>query len=60
MVEGFTSKHNADILVWHEAHETMDYALRREMAIRNCRRAWEIKATETMNPGWRDLYDELP
>ena len=34
-------------------------ASEREKAIKNWKRAWKIKAVETMNPHWQDLFDGL-
>ena len=59
LVDGFTKKYGVHILVWYEVHEAMEYAIRREKAIKNWRRAWKIRAIETMNPGGRDLYLDL-
>ena len=59
VVEGFTKKYNVNILVWYEVHETMESAIQREKAIRKWKRGWKINVIETMNPLWRDLYDDL-
>ena len=58
-VEGFTGKYGVMTLVWYEAHETMEPAIRREKAIKNWKRAWKIRAIESINPRWRDLYYDL-
>ena len=58
-VPGFTKKYNVIHLVWYEVHESMGSAISREKAIKNWKRAWKINAIETMNPQWRDLYDDL-
>ena len=58
-VGGFTKRYGVSHLVWYEAHETMESAIRREKAIKNWKRAWKIKAIESLNPQWRDLYDDL-
>ena len=58
-VEGFTQKHGVDNLVWYELHETMESALSREKNIKFWKRQWKLQAIETMNPEWRDLYEEL-
>ncbi|HYQ71485.1 MAG TPA: GIY-YIG nuclease family protein [Gammaproteobacteria bacterium] len=59
LVEGFTNKYGVHTLVWYEAHETMESAIRREQAIKNWKRNWKIKVIEEMNPQWRDLYTDL-
>jgi putative endonuclease len=58
-VEGFTAKYGVHNLVWHEMHETMESAIKREKAIRNWKRAWKINVIEATNPHWRDLYNDL-
>ncbi|MCU7929092.1 MAG: GIY-YIG nuclease family protein [Candidatus Thiodiazotropha sp. (ex Dulcina madagascariensis)] len=58
-VEGFTSKYRVHTFVWYEMHETMEYAIQREKAIKNWRRARKIKTIEELNPRWRDLYPDL-
>ena len=58
-VEGFTGKYRVTTLVWYEVHETMESAIRREKAIKNWKRAWKVRAIESINPRWRDLYYDL-
>ena len=59
LVEGFTRTYGVDRLVWYEVHESMISAISREKAIKNWKRAWKVKTIEAMNPGWRDLYEDL-
>ncbi len=59
LVEGFTRKHRIHTLVWYEAHETMESAIRREKVIKKWNRHWKLKMIEAENLHWRDLYDEL-
>ena len=59
VVEGFTKRYRVHDLVWFEQHETMESAILREKAIKEWKRAWKIKAIETANPQWRDLYPDL-
>jgi putative endonuclease len=58
-VPGFTAKYGVDRLVWFEAHETLEGALRREKQIKEWRRAWKIVLIEENNPYWIDLYQSL-
>jgi putative endonuclease len=37
----------------------MDEAIRREKQIKAGNRARKIKLIESVNPDWRDLYDEI-
>jgi putative endonuclease len=59
LVESFTKKYSVHTLVWYEVHETMEFAIRREKAIKNWKRSWKIKVIEEENPGWHDLYPDL-
>jgi len=58
-VDGFTGKYGVSSLVWYEVHDTMESAIRREKAIKNWKRVWKINVIESINPQWRDLYDDL-
>ena len=58
LVEGFGKRYGVYILVWYEAHETMETAIAREKTIKEWKRAWKLKIIETMNPTWRDLYED--
>jgi putative endonuclease len=56
VVEGFTKRHNATMLVWFEMHESMEGAITREKQIKKWNRAWKIRLIEEANPYWNDLY----
>lgn len=58
-VEGFTRQYRVHTLVWFEMHEDMMSAIAREKALKEWKRAWKLKTIETLNPQWRDLYDDL-
>jgi putative endonuclease len=57
--EGFTKDYAVHLLVWYEAHESMESAITREKQIKAWKRLWKLRLIEEMNPDWRDLYDEL-
>jgi putative endonuclease len=59
IIEGFTKRYGVKLLVYYEMHETMEAAIRREKQIKEWKRAWKIRLIESMNPAWRDLYEEL-
>ena len=59
LVEGFTQRYGVTSLVWYEIHETMESAIAREKNIKNWKREWKIHAIETMNPHWKDLFEDL-
>ena len=58
-VDGFSKKYGVHRLVWFEMHETMLTAITREKQIKKWNRDWKINLVQTMNPEWRDLYDEF-
>ncbi len=47
------------LLVYYETHLTMADAIRREKRLKKWNRAWKIRLIETMNPEWKDLFDEF-
>ena len=59
LVEGFTSKHGADKLVWFEACPDAQSAILREKQLKKWNRDWKIRLIETENSGWDDLYETL-
>ena len=59
LVDGFTKRYGVKILVYYEAHDTMEQAIIREKQIKEWRRVWKIELIESINPTWRDLYDDL-
>jgi putative endonuclease len=59
LAPGFTSKYDCKLLVWHEFHDTMPEAIAREKQIKGGSRQKKLILIETLNPDWRDLYDDL-
>ena len=57
LIEGFTKKYGIKTLVYHEHHETMDAAIKREKILKRWNRAWKVRLVEQMNLEWRNLYD---
>jgi len=56
---GFTRKYDIKILVWYEVHESRESAFQRERQIKKWNRAWKLALIERLNPGWRDLADDV-
>jgi putative endonuclease len=56
---GYTARYGVDILVWFEASDTAEAAIRREKQIKEWRRKWKISLIEQDNPHWIDLYSSL-
>jgi putative endonuclease len=59
LIEGFSAKYSCKILAWYELHETMIEAIAREKQIKAGSRAKKIALIESLNPGWKDLYESL-
>uniref|UniRef100_A0A7V0Z4C2 GIY-YIG nuclease family protein n=1 Tax=candidate division WOR-3 bacterium TaxID=2052148 RepID=A0A7V0Z4C2_UNCW3 len=59
MVNGFTKKYNLNKLVYYEIFFDSYNAIVREKQIKAGPRRKKVALINTMNPEWRDLYDEL-
>ena len=59
LLAGFTKRYGCKLLVWCERHERMEDAIGREKQIKGGSRARKLALIETMNPSWRDLYEDL-
>ena len=57
--EGFTQKYGVHMLVYFEMHYEMTEAIRREKQLKKWNRLWKIELIEKINPGWRDLWQEI-
>jgi putative endonuclease len=56
---GFTKEYGVHMLVWHECHETMESAIKREKNIKKWNRRWKLALIEKSNPNWKDLFNDL-
>lgn len=59
VVKGFTKERGCTLLVWYEAHESLDSARRRERQMKEWKRAWKLREIEGLNPHWTDLYESI-
>jgi putative endonuclease len=59
VVPGFTARYGVDRLVWFEAHDSVEAAIRREKQIKELKREWKFNLIERVNPHWIDLYRSL-
>ena len=59
LVEGFTKKYNINKLVYFEILGSAEKAIKREKQIKAGSREKKIELIESINPGWKDLYEEL-
>ena len=55
----FVQKYQLYQLVYVEAHDDIQDALVREKRLKRWRRAWKVELVESLNPTWRDLYDDI-
>ena len=56
---GFASRYGCRMLVYYEQYEDMMSAIAREKQIKAGSRQKKLALIETLNPNWRDLYDDL-
>ncbi len=59
MIKGFTKKYNVDKLVYYEGPHDIDYAIKREKQIKAGSRQKKIDLINSINPEWRDLFEDL-
>lgn len=59
LLPGFTSRYNVNQLVYYEVGVDPVGAISREKQIKSGSRQKKIDLIGRMNPGWRDLYEDL-
>ena len=59
LVKGFTQKYKVDKLVYYEVLDRIDEAILREKQIKGGSRYKKIKLIKSLNPEFKDLYDEI-
>lgn len=59
VVRGFTKGYGCKLLVWYEIYEDLQEARRRELQMKEWKRAWKMKRIEEQNLDWNDLYPSL-
>jgi putative endonuclease len=59
LAPGFTKKYGVKRLVWFETHGDIIAAITREKQLKKWKRAWKIELIQSVNPEWRDLYDDF-
>ena len=59
LVPGFTKRYGCKLLVWFEAYEDLEEARRRELQMKEWKRAWKVRLIEENNLDWDDLYPTL-
>lgn len=56
---GFTQRYNVDKLVYYEAIEESKVSIKREKTIKNLLRRKKIDLIKSINPNFKDLYEEI-
>jgi putative endonuclease len=59
LVQGFTCRYGISILVYYERFSDINSAIEREKKLKKYRRQWKINLIESINPQWKDLYEQL-
>jgi putative endonuclease len=59
LVDGFTKKYNLNKLVYFEVFDRIDDAIAREKQIKAGSRTKKIELIKSVNPDFKDLYDDL-
>ena len=59
VVPGFTKKYNIKRLVYYELFEDPITAISREKQLKKWSRGKKLKLIESLNPEWKDLYEEI-
>lgn len=59
LIKGFTLRYNINKLVYYEVFSDIRDAIVREKQIKGGSRKKKIDIINTMNPEWRDLYEEV-
>ena len=59
LMEGFTNRYNIDLLVYYEYFRHIEEAIEREKQIKAGSRKKKEELINSMNPEWRDLYEDV-
>jgi len=59
IVPGFTKRYGIKRLVYYECTNNISAAIWREKCLKWWQRRWKIELIESMNPTWRDLWEDI-
>ena len=59
VVKGFTEKYGVDKLGYYEMVEDINVAIEREKQLKAGKRKTKLDLIESINPTWRDLYEDI-
>ena len=57
--DGFSKKYGCKELVFYELHETMETAIQRETQLKKGSHKRKLMLIESINPEWKDLYNDI-
>jgi len=57
--KSFTARYNCNKLVWFECYSSIKEAIEFEKFYKGKRRSYKIQLIETINPEWKDLWEEI-
>lgn len=55
----FTDEYNCHKLVYYESFPRIEEAIVQEKRMKKWKRSWKIDLINSMNPDWKDLFNEL-
>lgn len=55
----FSAKFNCNKLVWYETYQRIEAAIEKEKQIKAGRRKYKAELINSINPGWKDLWEEI-
>ena len=58
-VDGFTKKYGVDKLGYYEVFDEIEEAIKREKIIKGGSRTKKLNLIESVNPDWKDLYNDI-
>ena len=58
-VDGFTKKYRLNKLLYFEAFDQVESAIIREKRLKRWNREWKLNLIGKMNPGFKDLYEDI-
>jgi len=59
IIRGFTAQYNVDKLGYYEVFDNIAKAIEREKQIKGGSRKAKLGLIESVNPDWRDFYEDL-
>jgi len=59
LFDGFTKTYNVNILLYYEEFSSAEEAKHREIQIKKYKREFKRNLINSINPEWRDLYEDF-